>query len=208
VAAGRGLGAVVAAGAGVARAGGAGRLVAGDRGRVVGRREKGGGAVGRSLRGRSGSRFHLIVDANGTPFAFRIGPGNENERRQLLPLLDELLERERRPEQLWADRGYDGKRLRRQVRLRGVEPVISYRRHRGDPEPAAATATVYRGGRRRPKTVDPHGRHRWPVERTNSWLRNWRRVATRWERRPDYWLAVIQTAAAMVVWQMLETSFR
>jgi transposase len=183
-------------------------LVARDRGRVAGRHEKGGGAVGRSLRGRSGSRFHLIVDASGIPFVIRIGPGNQNERQQLLPLLDELLAREIVPAELWADRGYDGAKLRAGVRERGIEPVISHRRRPGDPEPPPHTPTVERGGRRRPKPRDPLGRHRWPVERTNSWLRNWRRVATRWERQPDYWLAVIHTAAAMVAWQMLEHSFR
>lgn len=183
-------------------------MVAGDRGCFAGRHEKGGGQVGRSLRGRSGSRFHLIVDATGVPFAIRVGPGNENERRQLLPLLDQLLARRIQPVELWADRGYDGEQLRAQLRSRGVEPVISYRRRAGDPPAGPGTQTVYRGGRRRPKTADPHGRHRWPIERTNSWLRNWRRVATRWERHPDYWLAVIQTAAALVAWQMLEHSFR
>jgi transposase len=163
--------------------------------------------VGRSLRGRSGSRFHLIVDATGIPFVIAVGPGNENERKRLLPLLDELVARRIVPRELWADRGYDGDRVREEISRRGVEPVISRRRRRGEPVEGPSTL-VYRGGRRRPKTTDPLGRHRWPVERTNSWLRNWRRVATRWERHPDYWLAVIQTAAAMVAWQMLEHSFR
>lgn len=183
-------------------------MVAGDRRCFVGRYEKGGGQVGRSLRGRSGSRFHLIVDATGIPYAIRIGPGNQNERQQLLPLLDQLLARGIRPAELWADRGYDGERLRAEVSERGVEPVISRRRRRNDPPPAADSPTSLRGNRRRAKPLDPNGRHRWPVERTNSWLRNWRRVATRWERNPDYWLAVIQTAAAIVAWQMLEHSLR
>lgn len=125
-----------------------------------------------------------------------------------MPLLDELLARELRPLELWADRGYDGEELRRQLLARGVEPVISRRRRRGEPEPLGTEKLVYRGGRRRPKTIDPLGRKRWPVERTNSWLRNWRRVSTRWERHPDYWLAVIQTAAALTCWQMLEHSIR
>lgn len=111
------------------------------------------------------------------------------------------------PGELWADRGYDGARLRAETLLRGVRPVISRRRRAGDPlDPD--TPTVRRANRRRPRPRDPYGRQRWPVERTNSWLRNWRRVSTRWERRPDYWLAVIQAAAAMVCWQMLEHSFR
>jgi transposase len=118
-----------------------------------------------------------------------------------------LLEREIVPGELWADRGYDGEQLRVQTRLRGVEPMISRRRRHGEPA-AAGTPTSLRGNRRRPKTPDPLGRKRWPVERTNSWLRNWRRVSTRWERKPDYWLAVIQAAAAIVAWQMLQHSFR
>jgi transposase len=194
--------------AGAACAGGAYGLVAGVGGCVAGRREKGGGQVGRSLRARSGSRFHLIADANGVPFEIRIGPGNENERRHLLPLLDQLLCRGIVPDELWADRGYDGEQLRAQTRRRGVEPLISYRRRRNDPPAAADTPTVERARRRRPRPHDPLGRHRWPIERTNSWLRNWRRVATRWERRPEHWLAVIQLAAAITVHQMLETSFR
>jgi transposase len=125
-----------------------------------------------------------------------------------LPLLDELLARKLRPLELWADRGYDGEDLGRQLRARGVEPVISRRRRRGEPEPAHADRLVYRGGRRRPKTTDPHGRKRWPVERTNSWLRNWRRVSTRWERRPDHWLAVIQIAAALTIWETIQRSLR
>jgi transposase len=148
------------------------------------------------------------VDANGVPFAVRVGPGNENERRQLLPLLDDLLARQIVPVELWADRGYDGRVLRDQVRARGVEPVISVRRRRSDPPPPAGSPSSLRGNRRRAKPRDPFGRHRWPVERTNGWLRNWRRVSTRWERHPDYWLAVLQAAAALVAWQMLEHSFR
>ena len=163
--------------------------------------------MGRSLRARSGSRFHLIVDATGVPLAIRVGAGDENERRQLLPLLDQLLARRIRPAELWADRGYDGEQLRAAIRQRGVTPVISRRRRRGEPAASDAT-TIERGGRRVARSRDPNARHRWPVERTNSWLRNWRRVATRWERHPDYWLAVLQAAAAMVAWQILEHSLR
>jgi transposase len=182
-------------------------LVAGDRGCVVGGCEKGGASVGRSLHGRSGSRFHVVVDARGAPFAVRVGPGNENERAHLLPLVDELLARGLRPEQLWADRGYDGWEIREQLTQRGLEPMISRRRKPGQPAPPGSPL-VHRGGQRRPKTKDPLGRLRWPIERTNSWLRNWRRVATRWERRPELWLAMIQLAAAITLYWMLEPSFR
>jgi transposase len=135
----------------------------------------------------------------------RVG-GNENERQHLLPLVDELLQRGLLPRELWADRGYDSGELRQQLRERGIEPMISERRRRNEPAPAGSP-TVLRGHRRRAKTRDPLGRKRWPVERTTSWLRSWRRVATRWERRPELWLAFIQLAAAIVLSWRLE-SFR
>lgn len=124
-----------------------------------------------------------------------------------MPLLDELLARGLRPAELWADRGYDGDQLRGQLRSRGVEPMISKRRRAGDPVPDD-TPTVRRANRRRPRPHDPLARNRWPVERTNSWLKNWRRVSTRWERQPELWLAVIQTAAAITIYQTHEHSFR
>ena len=124
-----------------------------------------------------------------------------------MPLLDELLARGLRPAELWADRGYDGEQLRGQLRQRGIEPMISARRRAGDPVPDG-TPTVRRANRRRPRPRDPLARKRWPVERTNSWLKNWRRVSTRWERRPELWLAVIQTAAAITIYQTHEHSFR
>lgn len=164
--------------------------------------------VAPSFGGRSGSRIHLAVDAGGAPFAIRISAGNENERRHLLPLVEELLERGIRPAQLWADRGYDGEQIRRELQAHGVEPMISRRRRAGDPIPPG-TRYVRRGRRRQPKAPDPLGRNRWQIERTHSWLHNWRRVATRWERRPELWLAVIQTAAALTIHQILErSSFR
>jgi transposase len=183
-------------------------LVAGDRGCLAGGREKGGGEVARSLRGRPGSRFQLAVDARGAPFAVRIGPGNENERAQLLPLVDDLLGRGLIPAELWADRGYASADLNAQLLARGIDPRISRQRRPGEPIPAGTpTREIWRGRRLRTKAADPNARHRWAVERTNSWLRNWRRVATRWERRPELWLAVIQIAAVMTIHQILERSF-
>ena len=107
---------------------------------------------------------------------------------------------------MWADRGYDGAKIRAELEQRGLEPMISRRRRAGASAPSGAR-TVWRGRQRRVKTPDPLGRYRWQVERTHSWLRNWRRVATRWERRPEHWLAIIQLAAAITLYRILEHSF-
>lgn len=108
------------------------------------------------------------------------------------------------PQELWADRGYDAERLREELRARVIEPRISRRRTRSQPPPADAKE-VWRGRKRYPKTPDPDARKRWPVERTNAWLHNWRRVSTRWERRPELWLAFLQLACSMILIRAIES---
>jgi transposase len=175
-------------------------LVAADRGRLAGGGKKGGAQVARTLRGSPGSRYHLAVDANGAPLAVRLAAGNENEQRQLLPLVDALLARGIQPGELWADRGYASRALEQALRERGIEPRISKPRRRGEPiAPHTPVREVWRGKRRRLRTADPNARHRWPVERTNAWLKAKRRIATRRERKPDNYLAFIHLAMILIL---------
>jgi transposase len=186
--------------AGAAGGGGAARLVAGDRRLLAGGGEKGGAHVARTLLGRPGSRYHLVVDGNGAPLAVRLSAGNENERLHLLPLLDQLLARGVRPGELWADRGYASNALEQALRARQVEPRISQPRRPGERIPdGTPTREVWRGKRRRLRTADPLARRRWPVERTNAWLKARRRVATRRDRKPDTYLAFVQLAMILIL---------
>src|SRR5438128_739155 len=179
------------------------RLATDDRRCLAGGREKGGAQVGRTQRGRPGSRYHLAVDARGAPLEVRLA-GNENERRHLLPLVDALAARGIRPEQVWADRGYDSSALAEALRERQIEPCISKRRRGGAPvAEGQATREVWRGKKRQLKTRDPQARHRWPVERTNAWLKARRRIATRRDRKADNYLAFLHLGMLHI----LATSF-
>ena len=97
---------------------------------------------------------------------------------------------ENRPSSLLADRGYDADWLRDALRERGIRPLIPPKRKPGT-------------GR----TRDAQARHRWPIERTNAWLHNQRRLTTRWERRPELYLAFAQLAAALILCRRLNNAF-
>jgi len=136
-----------------------------------------------------------LTDADGRPINAIVSAGNENERPYLLPLLDQLPDEVRAvlsdaamPTQVYADRGYDSRHLNEQISDRGLQPMISRRQfHRkGDPKP-------------KPKRRDPLGRKRWPIERTNAWLMNWRRVETRWEKRSDLFLGIVLLVLIVVL---------
>jgi len=47
--------------------------------------------------------------------------------------------------------------------------------------------------------ADPQARHRWPVERTNAWLKAKRRIATRRDRKADNYLAFLHLAMILVL---------
>jgi transposase len=62
-----------------------------------------------------------------------------------------------------------------------------------------AVREIRRGRRRYLKAADPHSHERWPIERTNAWLRNRRRVATRRDRKPEMYEAFLQLAMILIL---------
>jgi transposase len=130
----------------------------------------------------------------------RLAAGNENEQRHLIPLLDALAARGIHPRELLADRGYASAALERALRERQIEPRISKPRRTGDPIPAGTpTREVWRGKKRRLRTPDPEARHRFPIERTNAWLKAKRRIGTRRDRKADNYLAFLHLGMIIIL---------
>jgi transposase len=126
-----------------------------------------------------------------------VAPGNRHDRVHALATLDAVpglrvrrRGRENRPTSLLADRGYDADWLRDALNQRGIKPLIPHKQKRGT-------------GRIR----DAQARHRWPIERTNAWLHNQRRLNPRWERRAELYLAFAQLAAALILCRRLNDAF-
>lgn len=137
-------------------------------------------------RGRTATKRHLITDGGGLPLAVALTAANVNDYHQLLPLLDQLSGPAAGREVL-ADRGYDANAVREGISERGYTPRVSARNRPGQ-------------GRRR----DSHARERSVIERTFAWLSWLRRLATRWERRGELYLAFLQLGCALICWRRLE----
>ena len=140
-------------------------------------------------RSRTGSKHHLLTDANGVPLAVSVTGAHRNDVTQLLPLVDGLepvrgkVGRPRkRAEGLLADRGYDHDKYRRELWARGVKPVIARRQ------------TSHGSGL---------GKQRWVVERGFAWLHNFRRLRTRYERLAELHLAFLELGCAVICQRML-----
>lgn len=95
-----------------------------------------------------------------------------------------LLERISTPKQLLADRAYDARKLRDWLTERGCEPVTP-------PNPT----------RKHPHSYDKVAyRDRNLVERMFCRLKDFRRIATRYDKRVDIFLAAIFLAASVTWW--------
>jgi transposase len=83
---------------------------------------------------------------------------------------------------LLADRGYDFDRYRRALRSRGICPQIARR------------GAMHGSGL---------GRLRWVVERSLSWLHQFKRLRVRWEHRADIHQAFLGLACCLICWRQL-----
>jgi transposase len=156
--------------------------------------------LGRS-RGGLTSKVHLLVDGRGRPLSVLLTGGQAGDNPQLGALLDAVRVPRRgpgrprsRPDHLIADKAYSHPSTRSTLRTRRIGHTIpervdqtEYRRRRGA-----------RGGR--PPRFDAEiYRRRNVVERCFNRLKQWRGVATRYDKRArNYRSGVL--LAAVILW--------
>ena len=136
----------------------------------------------------------VLVDGQGTPLGLHVDSASPSEVRLLVQTLETVRvsrphRRGRprtRPQRLIADKGYDSNAVREMLEGRGIEPVIPARENN--------TVATHQDGR----TLRRY-RRRWIVERTISWLQNFRRLVMRWDRSSDIYTALAHLACALVV---------
>lgn len=136
-------------------------------------------AIGTSRGGRT-TKIHALVDLLGRPLRLVLTPGNTSDIKGADLLLGDTAGMKR----LIADRGYDANRLRATLRDQGTIPVIPGRRNR-----------------KRPIQYDQRRyRDRWRVEAMFCRLKDFRRIATRYDKLARNFLSAISLAAAVAFW--------
>ena len=152
-------------------------------------------------RGRGGfsTKLHLACDGKGRPLSVLVSAGQRNEAPELEALLDgirvarptEMPGRPRkRPRRLLADRAYAHDPCRELLRRRGIPHTIPERRDQIE-------RRKRRGGR--PPSFDRSAyRGRNVVERCVNRLKQWRGVATRYEKKAVNYRAAVVIAALMI----------
>ena len=118
----------------------------------------------------------MAVDAAGQPVRFILTGGQAADSPQALPLLTGI-----EATHVIADKGYDANGVLNFIRAQGATAVI----------PPTSRRKVQREYDRELY------RQRNLIERSFNMLKAWRRIATRYDRRSIYFLAMLHLAAAI-----------
>jgi len=135
----------------------------------------------------------LATDGQGIPLTGILSSASTSEYNLIFPTLD-TISIEKRPHHpikktktLVADRGYDAKWVRKELRRRGITPYIPKRRKQGQKDEPKYN-----------QRIKPFYATRWIVERSISWIGNFRRVTTRYEHYSHIYHAFFQLACIMI----------
>ncbi|KQU48096.1 transposase [Sphingomonas sp. Leaf339] len=126
------------------------------------------------------TKLHAVTDAEGRPLSFFMTAGQVSDYTGAAALLDDL------PKAQWmlGDRGYDADWYRDALQAKGITPCIPGRKSRIIP-------VTYDKRRYRSRSR---------IEIMFGRLKDWRRVATRYDRCPTVFFSAIALAATVIFW--------
>jgi transposase len=136
-------------------------------------------AVGRSRGGRN-TKIHALADAKGRLIAILLTGGEAHD----CPVAERLIDRVEAAERLLGDKAYDSTELREELEQRGTKPVIPNRCNRK--QPFSFSKRLYK--------------LRWRIETAFNRLKDFRRIATRYDKLARNYLASVCLAAALIWW--------
>jgi len=150
-------------------------------------------------RGRGGfsTKVHLACDGKGRPLSVIVTPGQRNDGTQLCAVLDAIRvprkgrgRPRKRPEHLLADRGYGKGIYRRMLRARGIPHTIpEHSDHRQRRAKRVGRPLLFEADLYAKRNV---------AERCVNRLKQWRGIATRYEKRAASYRAMVLIASLMI----------
>lgn len=124
-----------------------------------------------------------IADSHGLPIAIGVTSASPNEST----LVDQTLDQRHistLPQRIIGDKGYDSDALDGRMRQRGIEMIAPNRSKRRKTQDARPLRRYLR---------------RWKIERLFAWVKNFRRISSRWERNSLNFLGMVQLGCTLIL---------
>jgi transposase len=131
-------------------------------------------------KGGHNTKLHAVTDGLGRPIRLFMTAGQRSDYTGARALMSDLPS----AKHMLADRGYDADWLRSELKEKQISPCIPPRKNR--------------------KETTPHDAERYKarhkIEVMFGRLKDWRRIAMRFDRSPTVFLSAIALAALVIFW--------
>jgi transposase len=161
-------------------------------------------------RSKLGTKRHILTDKDGIPLSTVITSANTHDVTVAIDTVDSIVikrplstssitkyrnnnnnndknKNKKKNQNLCLDKAYNSQEIEQEITKRGYIPHIRHRREEEEKK---------HNNRR-------HAARRWVVERTNSWHNRFRKLFTRYEKKDEDFLGLVQLANSLIVYRRL-----
>jgi transposase len=155
-------------------------------------------------RSKLGTKRHILTDKNGIPLSAFITPASTHDTKAVTEVMYNAVIK--RPtstvsttknkiikQHLCPDKAYNSRTVKQEIIKRGYVPHIPYKRKRGE--------VIKNESNKQQKKRYPA--RRWVVERTNSWHNRFRKLFTRYEKKVENYLGLVQLSCSIIIYRRL-----
>jgi len=141
-------------------------------------------------RAKKGVKRSLLTESSGVPIGLAIDGANRHDCKMAEATIESIPVKRPKPTKkksqgMCLDKGYDSCEVRDLVKEFGYTAHI---RSRGEEAQAIKREAGFKA-------------RRWVVERTHSWMNRFRRILTRWEKKPENYLSLLHLVCAIITFR-------
>jgi transposase len=160
-------------------------------------------------RSKLGTKRHILTDKKGIPLSAVISSASTHDIKLVTDVVDSTVikrpspssspkteKRNRRLQHLCLDKAYNSEPEEQELLKRGYVLHIPYKRKKGEAVDAQKTKEVASHHKK-------HSPKRWVVERTNSWHNRFRKLFTRYEKKVENYLGLVQLSCSIIIYRKI-----
>lgn len=163
-------------------------------------------------RSKLGTKRHILTEKRGIPLSVVISPASTHDIKLVTELVDKIVikrpkslskyksrgRRRRRRQHLCLDKGYKSAEEEEQKLIQRdyvIHIPIKKKRGKEEGDDRQISKPIPNRKKYSPK--------RWVVERTNSWHNRFRKLFTRYEKKDDNYLGLVQFSCCIIIYRKL-----
>jgi transposase len=159
-------------------------------------------------RSKLGTKRHILTDKEGIPLSAVISSASTHDIKLVTNAVDSIVikrpsssskpkterRKRRRLQHLCLDKAYNSEPEEQELLKRGYALHIPYKRKKGEAVDEQKKAASHH---------KKHSPKRWVVERTNSWHNRFRKLFTRYEKKAENYLGLVQLSCSIIIYRKI-----